>query len=295
MGAVEQSVRFASSEPIQRRLVNVCGWCFGGPEALCDGNPQQVPLSRFIAYTPFRHAMHQISTKAKSKTGILPKTTRDACYLLERCKAMQDVLQLPDARAYMARGTRLEVTVAAKSVEEAFNLALYKFRHLISQELMFLVVPHNHLLQSMRNAMKLMRAGGMLMTRHVSAPLEEHQVRLRPRVACTTLTRQHILLSCVTHPHVADSGRTPNPNHLLKPHVALHTATRAAHLSHAWAITPTWAPLCAPGPHVASRFASSSLTTRGATLLHLLHITHARLQSTCTCTWALCPRATRGF
>ena len=94
------------------------------------------------------------------------------------------------------------------SVAQCFNLAFFKFRQLVSEELEFLNVTNDHLVQSMENSLKLMRAGGMLMTRHVSAPLEEHQVRLRPRVACTTLTRQHILLSCVTHPHVADSGRT---------------------------------------------------------------------------------------
>ena len=195
MGAVEQSITFDASEPVQRRLGGAYGWCFGGPAALEDSNPQNLPLSRFIAYPPVRHAAHQVSTRQKSTTGVLPKTTRDVSRLLERCNAIQDVLQLPDARAYMARGTRLEVTVAALSMEDAFNLALYKFRHLVSQELRFLVVPHDHLIQSMQNAMKLMRAGGMLMTGHVALPLEAHHVRLRPRVACTTQhPRKHILL-----------------------------------------------------------------------------------------------------
>lgn len=63
------------------------------------------------------------------------------------------------------------------SVAECYNLGVFKFRHLLSEELEFLVVTHNHLMQSMENALKLMRAGGMLATRHCSFPLEPQHVR----------------------------------------------------------------------------------------------------------------------
>ena len=70
-----------------------------------------------------------------------------------------------------------QATVHGMSVTQCFNLGLFKFRQLISEELEFLVVTHNHLIQSMENSLKLMRAGGMLMTKHISLPLQPYHVR----------------------------------------------------------------------------------------------------------------------
>ena len=63
------------------------------------------------------------------------------------------------------------------SVAQCFNLAFFKFRQLVSEELEFLNVTNDHLVQSMENSLKLMRAGGMRMTKHISLPLQPYQVR----------------------------------------------------------------------------------------------------------------------
>ena len=147
-----------------------------------------------------------------------------------------------------------------RSVATCFNLALFKFRQLVSEELEFVVVTHDHLIQSMEDAMKLMRAGGMLMTKHVSLPLQPHQVRfgtappppylahvprvasgrtLRPRPgACATRgLRPHAPAPCLAYvPRVA-SHRTLRPPCLaLVPRVASHRTLRppAGRMYHAW-------------------------------------------------------------
>ena len=70
-----------------------------------------------------------------------------------------------------------QATVHGMSVAQCFNLAFFKFRQLVSEELEFLNVTNDHLVQSMENSLKLMRAGGMRMTKHISLPLQPYQVR----------------------------------------------------------------------------------------------------------------------
>ena len=150
-----------------------------------------------------------------------------------------------------------------RSVATCFNLALFKFRQLVSEELEFVVVTHDHLIQSMEDAMKLMRAGGMLMTKHVSLPLQPHQVRfgtapppphtLRMCHAWLQAARSAPVLAHV--PHVA-SGRTLRPPAWRMCHAWLRTARfgpLAWRLCHAWLHTAPSAPL--PG----------ACTTRGLT------------------------------
>lgn len=105
-----------------------------------------------------------------------------------------------------------------RSVATCFNLALFKFRQLVSEELEFVVVTHDHLIQSMEDAMKLMRAGGMYMTKHVSLPLQPHHVRFgtAPPIPCACATRgfrPHApppsWRMCHTWPQAARSGPLP--------------------------------------------------------------------------------------
>ena len=147
-----------------------------------------------------------------------------------------------------------QATVHGMSVTQCFNLGLFKFRQLISEELEFLVVTHNHLIQSMENSLKLMRAGGMLMTKHISLPLQPYHVRFgtAPPIRRMCHTWQPL---CPppgqTHvPHVACSPHAPPPSWIMC-HAWHHTALTASCLTLTLILTLT---LTFP-PRVATRFA----------------------------------------
>ena len=109
MGAAEQDFRFDPSQPVNRRLAGVYGWVFGGPGSINPSNPQHVACPRWVAYPPVRHLIQQVSVKNKSSCYSLPKTTKEAAGLVERCRRIQAVLQTSAGKAYMAKGLRLEV------------------------------------------------------------------------------------------------------------------------------------------------------------------------------------------
>ena len=111
MGAAEQDFTWDPSRPVTRRLAGVYGWVFGGPSSLDPSNPQRVALPRWVAYPPVRHIVQMISVKLKSSCSAMPKTSKQAADMVERCRKIQALMRMSAAKDYMAKGVRLEVAL----------------------------------------------------------------------------------------------------------------------------------------------------------------------------------------
>ena len=110
---------------------------------------------------------------------------------LKRLAKLQQAATSVQGAAYLAQGLRLEVTVAALSLAEAFNLAVHKMRHLLAYELEIIAVPNEHYAEISSEALQLCRR--RVSSKHVKKGLSVQEVRLHAMSPC------HICC-CTTHP-----------------------------------------------------------------------------------------------
>jgi hypothetical protein len=171
---------FYPSNPVAWRLPMAYGWSFGGPDALGSSRmDDDQPIGNWKGYAPFPHVAHMVCSN-KAFQAVVPRDSQSASHLLEHFAMLEDSHKMPAARLYMARGVRLEIRAYARSVEDAFNLAVHKMRLLVAKDLDFLVVPHTAVMESFRQGCHMLRSH--VRVRHIKRELSSDEVRGRPPV-----------------------------------------------------------------------------------------------------------------
>ena len=172
-----QEMSFYHSNPSSYRLPKAYGWSFGGPDALWTSwNDDEMPIGNWKGYPPFPHIAHQVCHQ-RSRESVVPRTSNQSASLRGHFEQLAKSHGTPAARHYMARGVRLEIRVYARSVEDAFNLAVHKMRLIVANDLDFLVVPHRALMESFHRGREMLRSH--VRVKHISRELNADEVRRR--------------------------------------------------------------------------------------------------------------------
>ena len=147
------------------------------------------------------------------------QTSHQAADHVKRLTALQAAATSTRGVEYLARGLRLEITVAALSLEQAFNLAVHKMRRLLACELEVIAVRNEEYAKVSSEALRQCKL--RVPQKKANKALTVEQVRLHATFTCLCTGHAWLhasfdgtwLFAPLTWPGVATQSAAP-PGHV---------------------------------------------------------------------------------
>ena len=147
------------------------------------------------------------------------QTSHQAADHIRRLTALQAAATSTRGVEYLARGLRLEITVAALSLEQAFNLAVHKMRRLLACELEVIAVRNEEYAKVSSEALRQCKL--RVPQKKANKALTVEQVRLHATFTCLCTGHAWLhasfdgtwLFAPLTWPGVATQSAAP-PGHV---------------------------------------------------------------------------------